>query len=434
MYPDFQILLQQLFGTHMPDWLSLIKTFGFIVALSFIGAAWTTTSELKRKEKQGFLSAEYIKVLVGKAPTFNNILWSAIGGFLLGFKVGGMYGHIQSIAPNPLGYVFSMDGNLLLGLLAAAAFSYMTYAEKKKQQLPQPELRNVRVYPHQLMFEIALIAAAGGFAGAKIFNAFESWEDFMHDPLGSLFSSSGLTFYGGLIVATIALYFYTRKHNIRFQYMCDAAAPGLMLAYGIGRLGCQLAGDGDWGIYNNAYISNPDGSLKLATTAADNSYALHMMGSQPHAFFTGWSGFPQWLFGMNYPHNVNDEGMAIAGCVGRYCHVLPVSVFPTPIYEAVVCIGLFFVLWGIRKKVTRPLHLFGIYLILNGIERFFVELIRVNSKYNWGFIKPTQAEIISVCMLLAGIGILLFYKKDNTPSIPIIRVDKEDDTSQPIAG
>jgi phosphatidylglycerol:prolipoprotein diacylglycerol transferase len=64
-----------------------------------------------------------------------------------------------------------------------------------------------------------------------------------------------------------------------------------------------------------------------------------------------------------------------------------------------------------RKRFAQPLHIFGLYLIVNGLERFFVEKIRVNYKYDWGFIHPTQAEIISSCLVFIGIGILLFYKK-----------------------
>jgi phosphatidylglycerol:prolipoprotein diacylglycerol transferase len=104
----------------------------------------------------------------------------------------------------------------------------------------------------------------------------------------------------------------------------------------------------------------------------------------------------------------------IPGCVGNYCAVLPVSVYPTALYEAIVCIFILFpFLWMMRKRFTQPLHIFGLYLIVNGLERFFVEKIRVNYKYDWGFIHPTQAEIISTCLVLIGIGILLLYKKKN---------------------
>jgi phosphatidylglycerol:prolipoprotein diacylglycerol transferase len=120
---------------------------------------------------------------------------------------------------------------------------------------------------------------------------------------------------------------------------------------------------------------------------------------------------------MNYPHNVGNEGMPIQGCTGEYCNVLPVSVFPTPIYEAIVCIILFFVLWALRKRFTRTLQMFGTYLIFVGVERFLVELIRVNYKYDWGFIHPSQAEIISVILVIAGACLLLFYRDKNpTPT------------------
>jgi len=194
--------------------------------------------------------------------------------------------------------------------------------------------------------------------------------------------------------------------------MCDAAAPGIMLAYGVGRLGCQFSGDGDWGIYNTAYVSNPDGTLKAVASGA-NQFALHMIGNAPSAYAAAPSWLPRWLFGMNYPHNVGHEGMTIAGCTGDYCTVLPVSVFPTPIYEAITCIILFFVLWSLRKRFKHTLHMFGTYLIFVGVERFFVELIRVNYKYDWGFIHPTQAEILSVALVITGACLLLFYKDKN---------------------
>jgi phosphatidylglycerol:prolipoprotein diacylglycerol transferase len=107
--------------------------------------------------------------------------------------------------------------------------------------------------------------------------------------------------------------------------------------------------------------------------------------------------------------------MEIAGCTGEYCNVLPVSVFPTPIYEAIVCVGLFFILWALRKKFTRALQMFGTYLIFVGVERFLVELIRVNYKYDFGFIRPSQAEIISVILVIAGAYLLLFYKDKDRP-------------------
>ena len=418
MYPDFQYLLQALFGTHMPQWLGLFKTFGFLVAISFVGAAWATTQELKRKEKQGLILPETRIMEVGKPLTMPELAISVILGFFIGFKLGGLFGHFNEVSPDPMGFLLSLHGNFIGGLIGAAIFGFTKYAEKKKQELDKPETRQVAVYPHELMTEVVVIAAVAGLAGAKIFNAFETWDDFIKDPIHSLTSSSGLTFLGGLIMATIAFYYFCRSHKIPFKHMCDAAAPGIMLAYGLGRVGCQLSGDGDWGIYNTAYISNPDGTMRTATDA-DKVFAAHMTGNTPSANVHAPSWLPDWLFGMTYPHNVGHEGMQIQGCTGEYCSVLPVSVFPTPIYETIVCVLLFFVLWKLRHRFTRPLQMFGTYLIMVGVERFLVELVRVNYKYNWGFIHPSQAEILSVVLVIIGIYLLVFYKDKDTGVIEL---------------
>jgi phosphatidylglycerol:prolipoprotein diacylglycerol transferase len=418
MYPDFQYLLQALFGTHMPEWLGLFKTFGFLVAISFVGAAWATTQELKRKEKQGLLLPEIVTMEVGKKLSPMELAISALIGFFIGYKIGGIFGHFAEVSPDPMGYLLSLSGNFIGGLVGAAVFGYTKYAERKKEELPEPEIRKVAVYPHELITEVVVIAAVAGLAGAKIFNALETWDDFIRDPIHSLTSSSGLTFLGGLILATIAFYFFCRNHKIPFKHMCDAAAPGIMLAYGLGRMGCQLSGDGDWGIYNTAYIANPDGTMR-ATAASEAGFAAHMTGSTPFANIHAPSWLPDWLFGMTYPHNVGHEGVAIKGCVGEYCNVLPVSVFPTPIYEMIVCVLLFFVLWQLRHKFTRPLQMFGTYLIMVGVERFMVELVRVNYKYDWGFVHPSQAEILSVVLVLIGGYLLLFYKDKGNIEQPL---------------
>ncbi len=409
MYPDFQYLLQSLFGVNMPNWLSLFKTFGLMVAAAFIAAAWVTGKELKRKEQQGLLKPEYKTIVVGKPLSIADLIISVITGFLIGFKIAGVYGNVDEVSHDPMHYLLSTQGNFIAGIIIAIFAGFNKYYENKKQLLPKPETKTYAVYPHDLIMEIVMVAAAGGIIGAKIFNAFETWDDFIKNPVQSLTSSSGLTFLGGLILATTCFYFFARYHKIPFKHLADAAAPGILLAYGIGRIGCQLCGDGDWGIYNTAYISNQDGTLVPAAQST-NQFALHMITGKPMANFPAPGWLPNWLFGMNYPHNVGHEGMTIANCTGEYCSVLPVSVFPTPIYESIVCILLFFVLWFFRNKMTRTLQMFGAYLFLAGIERFLVELIRVNSKYDWGFIKPTQAEILSVVLMIAGLGLFFFYK------------------------
>jgi phosphatidylglycerol:prolipoprotein diacylglycerol transferase len=365
MYPDFQYLFQSLFNSPMPEWLGILKVFGFLMAAAFIIGLMAISAEMKRKEK--------------------------------------------------------------LGLLLPIEDSITVVDKSTKQKVT----KQVMVYPHERVSTILMIAAIGGLVGAKIFNAFETWDYFIQDPIGSLFSRSGLTFYGGLILATILLYFYARKIKISFAVLCDTAAPALILAYGIGRLGCHFSGDGDWGIFNSAYISDATGAL-TATSKDGFQQMLHTfpewfmrygdvknmneLSAIPHAFVSAPSWLPNWFLGMNYAHNVNNEGILMVSCTGNYCSVLPVSVFPTALYEAIVCIGVLFpFLWLIRTRINQPLHLFGIYLIINGLERFFVEKIRVNYKYDWGFIHPTQAEIISTCLVIIGVGILLFYKNKKQP-------------------
>ena len=159
-----------------------------------------------------------------------------------------------------------------------------------------------------------------------------------------------------------------------------------MLAYGIGRLGCQVSGDGDWGIANTA--------------------------PKP-----GW--IPQWLWSYDYPNNVNAvlgphrggySGVPITDdtCFPGYCTHLVPGVFPTPLYETIMCIALFGVLWWLRKRISLPGALFALYLIMNGVERFLIEKIRVNEPFlgRW-----TQAEVISLALVLIGGGALWALKK-----------------------
>jgi phosphatidylglycerol:prolipoprotein diacylglycerol transferase len=327
-----------------------------------------------------------------------------------------VYGLTGYFPPDWVGLFKTFGAMVAVAFLAATWVMIRELRRKEQEGLIQPTVdkkTGAKVWPHQRISEIVMIAAIGGLVGAKIFNALETWNDFIQDPIGSLFSRSGLTFYGGLIVATAVFYYYAKKQGIRFAHLCDAAAPAIMVAYGIGRLGCQLAGDGDWGVYNSAYVTTPSGTLQ-AVSPQQGSQAVYYYSAQyrtdsSHMHSPAPSWAPRWLFAQNYPRNVNNEGFRLADCPNpEYCAVLPVAVFPTPIYEAIVCIALFFFLWAIRRKLRHPWQMFGLYLMLTGIERFMVELIRVNYKYDWGFIHPTQAEIISVSLFL--IGLVLFIR------------------------
>jgi len=347
------------------------------------------------------------------------------------YLIYGLTGHFP---PEWVGLFKTFGAIVAIAFLAATWVIMQELKRKEKEGLLLPELdvkKGQKIWPHERISEIVMIAAIGGLIGAKVFNAFETWNDFLRDPIGSLFSRSGLTFYGGLIVATAVFYYFAKKHKIRFAHLCDAAAPAIMLAYGIGRLGCQFAGDGDWGINNSAYVTTQDGQLQQVSAEVgkqaiiQHSANVHRYGGVPDTSFVyapAPSFLPRWLYAQNYPMNVGNEGQDFPGAPSpEYRKVLSIGVFPTPVYESIVCIALFFFLWGIRRRLKHPWTMFGIYLLLNGLERFLVEQVRVNYKYDWGFIHPTQAEIIAILLMLSGIALFIRSRKEPvmTPEVGV---------------
>ncbi|MDQ3279542.1 MAG: prolipoprotein diacylglyceryl transferase, partial [Bacteroidota bacterium] len=274
--------------------------------------------------------------------------------------------------------------------------------------------------------DITVIALIVGLLGAKLFDIFENWSDFLNHPGDYIFSGGGLTFYGGLICAGLAIIYYTKKNRFSIRHLADAIAPSLMIAYAIGRIGCQVAGDGDWGIYNTAYKVDAAYEIVTAqpidfqnTVQANAGYFSRYYGSLdsiPHTNFPkpeALSFLPNWMFGYQYPHNVNRMGVPIAGCNDMYCNQLAVPVFPTPFYEVIFCTILFFILWAVRKKLKPYGAVFCLYLILNGFERFMIEKIRVNNKMDFLGFHPTQAEVISFGLMLAGAAIWIFLWQKN---------------------
>ncbi len=424
MYPNLYYAVKDLFGLDL-KFLHFINSFGFFVALSFIIAAVVLSHELKRKESQGLLQAEEETIVVGKIASPGELFSNFILGFLLGYKIIGLFTSSGPVNQNPADFIFSSAGNGWAGLVLGLFFAGLKWREKNKQKLPQPEERKIRIWPHDRVGDIIILGAIFGFLGAKIFNSLETWDDFVKDPIGSLVSFAGLTWYGGLILAALAIWYFGRKHKIGFWHLNDAAAPALMLAYGTGRIGCQVSGDGDWGIPNSAYMvgqnlkSIPASPLNFQNVVSKNSdYYLNEFHTLqvPHLSVKGPGFLPNWLFGYSYPHNVIGQGIKIPGCNENYCSYLPTPVFPTPFYEILICIGLFFLIWSVRKKFKVPGTLFAFYLVLNGIERFFIEKIRVNSRYSIFGFHPTQAEIISSLLVVGGSLLYYFLKKKKAQS------------------
>jgi prolipoprotein diacylglyceryl transferase len=238
----------------------------------------------------------------------------------------------------------------------------------------------VWLWPHDRVGELTIIALVFGLIGAKLFDIFENWSDFLKEPSAYIFSAKGLTFYGGLIVAALAIWYYARKNKIGFWHLNDALAPAMMAAYSAGRIGCQVAGDGDWGIPS----------------------------TNPKPF----SWLPDWMWSYKYPHNVNEMGIPIPGCTDtKFCNQLPVGAFPTPFYETVICAIFFIVLWSLRKRLRVPGQMLALYLMLNGIERFFIEKIRVNNPMKVLGITMTQAELISFLLFATGLALWIYLTR-----------------------
>lgn len=419
MYPNLYYAFRDLFGLELKA-LRFVNSFGFFVALAFLIAAWVLTKELKRKERIGLLGFQEVKIVVGKPASLADLLLNFVLGFILGFKILGLFLSKDPAAEDPQAFIFSGAGNWPLGIALGLVFAGIKWWEKNKQKLANPEERSVRIWPHDRVGDLVIYAALFGFLGAKIFHNLENWNEFWASPIEALLSFSGLTFYGGLICAAVSIYFYARRHKIGFRHLCDATAPALMIAYAVGRIGCQVAGDGDWGILNSAYMTTPEAKVQLTdttqfrTTLQANSrfylktFQVESVEQIHHKSVKAPSWLPDWMVAYNYPHNVINEGTPIAGCTDpQYCNQLPIPVYPTPFYESVAGFLLFFLLWSLRGRLKVPGTIFAVYLMVNGLERFFIEKIRVNTTYSIFGFHPTQAELISSGLVVAGL--ILYY-------------------------
>lgn len=223
----------------------------------------------------------------------------------------------------------------------------------------------IEMAPQEIVPNMTLAVLVAGIVGARLFHILEHTDSFMAAPWDMIFSRSGLSIFGGLILGTITGVIYVRRWNLPARPLCDAIAPAMMLGYAIGRIGCQISGDGDWG-------SVADMALK-----------------------PDW--LPTWLWAQTYDNNVIGELIAAPG------------VYPTPMYETAMGLVCFAVLWALRKHPFQAGWLFSVYLLMAGAERLLIEQIRVNPVLDFGVVRATQAEMIAVALIglgAAGIAIL----------------------------
>ncbi len=379
MYPTVYHAIKDLFGVEI-SFLQIANTFGFFVAIAFLVGNYVMTLELKRKEKEGLVLPSSKLVKIGTPYPLSDYISNALIGFIFGYKILPIIFDSHLLSNGAQSYIFSLNGNWFIGFGLSGLMLFLKWREDKKQRLEEPIEQLVVVHPWQHMGYITLAAAITGIMGAKIFHWFEYWDDFIAHPLELIFSASGLTFFGGLLCGGAGVIWAAKRKGIGFKTIVDVGGPALMLAYGIGRLGCHFSGDGDWGIINTA--------------------------PKPSWF----SIFPDWLWTYNYPNNVSQECDPTGGsmpCDFATTPFLQLPVFPTPLYEAFAAFALFLILWVIRKKIKTAGVLFGIYLMMVGVERFLIEQIRVNSTYSILGYHPTQAELIACVLILLGIALCI---------------------------
>ena len=375
MYPDVSYLLHGLIGTEPDGWIGIAKTFGLFLLLAFLTAAWLLRYDLLRREKIGQLKGRTVKSKPGHTVTVWDYVFNGIFGFLLGYKIPYAISHIDQWKADPGSVLLTTEGWWWSGLIVGVLFALYYFNLAGSQKTEKEQLYTV--YPSDRVGPITMAAAVGGLLGAKLFAIIEYLPRFFEDPIGVLLSGDGLAIYGGLIGGAAAVAYYAYRNGIKILPLADAAAPGLIVAYGLGRLGCQLSGDGDWGI---------------------------VAAEQP-----SWWIFPDWAWSFTFPHNVMNRGVLIPGCEWEYCHQLPAGVYPTSIYEFLMAVAIGAILWSLRKRLTDiPGMLISIYLILNGIERFFIEFIRVNDRYDVLGFQLSQAQLIAIGFMVAG-GLGMFY-------------------------
>jgi phosphatidylglycerol:prolipoprotein diacylglycerol transferase len=225
------------------------------------------------------------------------------------------------------------------------------------------ELRRKKIDPN-LGSTITLLAVIFGVAGSKMLYLIENWGEFVRQP-SMAFSPGGLTWYGGFFLATAAIMVYVRRKKIPFLQICDAAAPAIMLAYGIARIGCHLSGDGDYGMPTDL----PWGMIYSAGT------------------------YPPSVAFREFP-----DVVAKYGVNGIVPDTTPVH--PTPLYEFASGVAFFWLLWKVRTRPMADGTLFMYYLILSGVGRFFVEFLRINPRLALGL---SEAQLLSLAMIALGL-------------------------------
>jgi phosphatidylglycerol:prolipoprotein diacylglycerol transferase len=249
-------------------------------------------------------------------------------------------------------------------LVAAASFRAELQRLYLAGRIGPARRRGVPVPPQDVVTDFMVVVLIAGIVGARLFHILEHSAQFAADPMSMIFTRSGLSIFGGLIFGTLAGMVCVRRWRLPVRPLLDAAAPAMMIGYAVGRIGCEVSGDGDWGTASNMALK-PD-----------------------------W--LPTWLWAQTYDNNIFGEVIAAPG------------VYPAPMYETAMALACFALLWALRRHPFRTGWLFSVYLVLAGAERLLIEQIRVNPVLDVFGVRATQAEMIAVVLIVLGIAGMAF--------------------------
>jgi len=272
------------------------------------------------------------------------------------------------------------------GLMLGIGFilgSYILSLELKRKGL-DPNLASA----------ITVLAVVFGIAGAKILYLIENWSAFLARPVDMAFSAGGLTWYGGFVLGMTAISVYIRRKKIPFLKIWDGLGVALILAYGVARLGCHFAGDGDYGTPTTL----PWGTIYAQGVAKPTEMLREYFDTHPEErkilAFDSLSVIPAGRDRMGHTYSRFDE---------------ITSLHPTPVYELLLGMVGFLFLWRIRTTPRPDGALFMIYLMLATTFRFVVEFLRLQPKLLYGL---SEAQLISIALFAVGlIGTFILNSK-----------------------
>ncbi|CAN5846083.1 prolipoprotein diacylglyceryl transferase [soil metagenome] len=262
---------------------------------------------------------------------------------------------------------------MFLSFLTAA---YFTSGQLKRYGMPGEHAWDMLAY-----------CAIGGIIGAKLYYLALHWQDLVANPMGELLSRGGLVWYGGLIGGIVAYYLQVRARKLPVATMYDATAPALAIAYAVGRLGCFLVGD-DYGRYT-------DGPLGIAFPR----------GAPPST-----AGILRYEMGETIPAHIPDNAV--------------VAVHPTQLYEIVLALIMFGILWKLgTKRGFRAGQLFAVYMVLYGVERFLIEFVRAKTdRFLIAGVGFSTSQFMSVALIALGVFLWMRQGKVGAPT-PLVDPD-----------